>query len=43
MLHATDHAATTISLDGIDIRFLVEADDSDGAATVFECSVAAGA
>jgi quercetin dioxygenase-like cupin family protein len=34
---------TTITLGGIVVDFLVEADDSDGAATVFECSVAAGA
>ena len=33
----------TITLGGIVVDFLVEADDSDGAATVFECSVAAGA
>ncbi len=34
---------TTISLGAIEIRFLVEAADSDGAATVFECRVPAGA
>jgi quercetin dioxygenase-like cupin family protein len=34
---------TTISLGGIDVRFLVEAHDSDGAATVFECVVQGGA
>lgn len=34
---------TTITLGGIDVRFLVEAQDSDGAATVFECAVRAGA
>lgn len=34
---------TTISLGGIDVRFLVEAHDSDGAATVFECAVQGGA
>src|SRR6185312_13392846 len=33
----------TIHLGGIDVDFLVEAQDSDGAATVFECSVAGGA
>ena len=36
-------AAGTIRLGGIGIEFLVDADDSDGAVTVFECSVAAGA
>lgn len=30
---------TTIPLGGIEIRFLVEADDSQGAATVFECEI----
>lgn len=34
---------TTISLGGIEIRFLVEAEDSRGAATVFECRVPADA
>ena len=34
---------TTINLGAIEIQFLVEAQDSDGAATVFECSVAGGA
>lgn len=34
---------TTITLGGIDVRFLVEAQDSDGAATVFECAVRGGA
>lgn len=34
---------TTITLGGIDVRFLVEARDSDGAATVFECTVRSGA
>ncbi len=33
----------TITLGGIDVRFLVEAHDSDGAATVFECAVQGGA
>ena len=36
-------ARTTIDLGGIEVRFLVEAEDSAGAATVFECSVGAGA
>jgi quercetin dioxygenase-like cupin family protein len=36
-------SGTTINLGGIDIQFLVEAKDSDGAATVFECAVAGGA
>jgi len=31
---------TTIPLDDIEVRFLVEADDSRGAATVFECEIA---
>jgi len=31
---------TTIGLGDIEIRFLVEADDSQGAATVFECQIA---
>ena len=30
---------TTITLGGIDVRFLVEAQDSGGAATGFECAV----
>jgi len=30
---------TTIALGDIEIRFLVEADDSHGAATVFECEI----
>jgi quercetin dioxygenase-like cupin family protein len=30
---------TTIELGDIEIRFLVEADDSHGAATVFECEI----
>jgi quercetin dioxygenase-like cupin family protein len=30
---------TTIGLGDIEIRFLVEADDSQGAATVFECEI----
>jgi quercetin dioxygenase-like cupin family protein len=34
---------TRITLGGIDVRFLVEAQDSDGAATVFECEVRGGA
>jgi quercetin dioxygenase-like cupin family protein len=34
---------TTIDLGGIEIRFLVESDDSQGAATVFECLVAPAA
>jgi quercetin dioxygenase-like cupin family protein len=33
----------TIQLGDIRIDFLVEADDSEGSVTVFECSVAAGA
>jgi quercetin dioxygenase-like cupin family protein len=36
-------SGTTINLGGIDIQFLVEAKDSEGAATVFECTVAGGA
>jgi len=32
-----------IHLGGIDVEFLVEAEDSGGAATVFECTVAGGA
>lgn len=34
---------TTISLGDIEVRFLVEADDSRGAATVFECQIAPNA
>jgi quercetin dioxygenase-like cupin family protein len=34
---------TTIGLGDIEVRFLVEADDSEGAATVFECEIRAGA
>jgi quercetin dioxygenase-like cupin family protein len=34
---------STIALGGIDVRFLVEAQGSDGAATVFECAVQGGA
>ena len=34
---------TTIELGGIDVEFLVESEDSGGAATVFECSVKGGA
>lgn len=34
---------TTIPLGDIEIRFLVEADDSQGAATVFECEIRPGA
>jgi quercetin dioxygenase-like cupin family protein len=34
---------STIALGDIEIRFLVEAGDSGGAATVFECEVAPGA
>lgn len=34
---------TDIELGGIRIRFLVDADDSQGAATMFECRVAPGA
>ena len=34
---------TTIDLGGINVEFLVEAHDSGGAATVFECAVAGGA
>lgn len=40
-MQTTSHPA--ITLGGIDVRFLVEADDSDGAATVFECAVQGGA
>jgi quercetin dioxygenase-like cupin family protein len=34
---------TTIPLGDIEIRFLVEADESHGAATVFECEIRPGA
>jgi quercetin dioxygenase-like cupin family protein len=40
-MHTT--SGTTIDLGGIEVQFLVEAQDSDGAATVFECAVAGGA
>ena len=40
MQHAS---GTTIDLGGIDVRFLVEAQDSAGVATVFECAVQGGA
>ena len=40
-MHTT--SGTTIDLGGINVQFLVEAQDSDGAATVFECAVAGGA
>ena len=40
-MHTT--SGTTINLGGIDVRFLIEAQDSDGAATLFECAVAGGA
>jgi quercetin dioxygenase-like cupin family protein len=40
-MHTT--SGTKIDLGGIGIEFLVEAQDSDGAATVFECAVAGGA
>jgi quercetin dioxygenase-like cupin family protein len=36
-------SGATINLGGIEIRFLVEAPDSAGAATVFECAVDRGA
>src|SRR5690348_3549480 len=36
-------SGTTINLGAIDVEFLVEAHDSAGAATVFECAVACGA
>jgi quercetin dioxygenase-like cupin family protein len=36
-------ATTDIDLGGIQIRFLVDADESKGAATVFECRVSPGA
>ena len=36
-------SGATISLGGIEVEFLVEAADSAGAATVFECAVGAGA
>jgi quercetin dioxygenase-like cupin family protein len=39
----TTSGTTTINLGGIDVEFLVEAGDSGGAATVFECAVAGGA
>lgn len=39
----TGSSGTHINLGGIDVQFLVEADESDGAATVFECAVAGGA
>jgi quercetin dioxygenase-like cupin family protein len=39
----TSATKPTISLGGIDVRFLVEAPDSAGVATVFECAVAGGA
>ncbi len=32
-------APTTVDLGDIEIRFLVEADDPHGAATVFECEI----
>jgi quercetin dioxygenase-like cupin family protein len=41
MPQATDHE--TIAVGAIGIRFLVEAEDSNGSATVFECSVPADA
>ena len=34
---------TIIGLGDIEVRFLVEAEESDGAATVFECEIGAGA
>jgi quercetin dioxygenase-like cupin family protein len=34
---------TSIAVGGIDIRFVLEAGDSAGAATAFECTVGAGA
>jgi quercetin dioxygenase-like cupin family protein len=40
-MHTT--SGPTINLGGIDVAFLVEAADSGGAATVFECAVAEGA
>ena len=36
-------SGATINLGGIDVRFLVEAPDCGGAATVFECAVASEA
>jgi quercetin dioxygenase-like cupin family protein len=39
----TGTSGTHINLGGIDVQFLVEAHESDGAATVFECAVAGGA
>jgi len=38
-METTSASATTINLGAIEIRFLVEAEDSHGAATVFECRV----
>jgi quercetin dioxygenase-like cupin family protein len=34
---------TTIALGDIEIRFLIEAEESDGAATAFECEIEPGA
>jgi quercetin dioxygenase-like cupin family protein len=39
----TATSRTHINLGGIDVEFLVEAHESEGAATVFECTVAGGA
>jgi quercetin dioxygenase-like cupin family protein len=39
----TATSGTHINLGDIDVQFLVEAHQSDGAATVFECAVAGGA
>jgi quercetin dioxygenase-like cupin family protein len=39
----TATSGTHINLGGIDVQFLVQAHESDGAATVFECAVASGA
>jgi quercetin dioxygenase-like cupin family protein len=36
------HIRETIQLGGIEVEFLVDAGDSGGSATVFECAVAAG-
>jgi quercetin dioxygenase-like cupin family protein len=36
------HIRETIKLGGIEVEFLVDADDSGGSVTVFECAVAAG-
>src|SRR4051794_33113146 len=36
------HIRETIKLAGIEVAFLVDADDSGGSVTVFECAVAAG-